>query len=109
MSVVRSAEPEWRAGSIPGVAVKLLRGDRASGASTFLLRVAAGARVPLHDHPGGEELFIIEGDLHVGAAHLRVGDYLYTPPDGKHAASSDGGCVVLVVTPKPVRFVEPRG
>ncbi len=109
MSVVRSAQADWRSVSTPGVAVKLLREDKASGASTFLLRVDAGARVSLHDHPGGEELFIIEGDLRVGAEHLKIGDYLYTPPDGQHAASSEGGCVVLVTTPKPVRFVQPRG
>jgi anti-sigma factor ChrR (cupin superfamily) len=109
MSVVRSAQAGWRPGSTPGVATKPLRHDTASGASTFLLRVDAGARVPLHDHPGGEELFVIDGDLQVGGDHLKAGDYLYTPPDGRHSASSDGGCVVLVTTPKPVRFVEPRG
>ena len=33
--------------------------------------------------------------------HLKPGDYLYTPPDGKHDAASDGGCVFLVTLPKP--------
>lgn len=107
MSVVRSAQAEWRALSTPGVAVKRLRADEATGASTFLLRVDAGARVPLHDHPGGEELFVLEGDLRVGADLLRAGDYLYTPSDGRHAASSERGCVVLVTLPKPVRVLEP--
>jgi anti-sigma factor ChrR (cupin superfamily) len=107
MSVVRSAQTDWRTVSTPGVAVKRLRADEATGASTFLLRVDAGARVPLHDHPGGEELFVLEGDFRVGADHLKAGDYLYTPPDGRHDASSERGCVVLVTTPKLVRFVEP--
>ena len=44
MRVVRSAQADWRSVSTPGVAVKLLREDKASGASTFLLRVDAGAR-----------------------------------------------------------------
>jgi anti-sigma factor ChrR (cupin superfamily) len=109
MAVVRSAQEDWRAVSTVGVAVKRLRDDKSSGASTFLLRVEAGGRVPMHDHPGGEELFVIEGDLRVGGDHLKAGDYLYTPPSGKHAASSEGGCVVLVTTPKPVRFVGPHG
>jgi anti-sigma factor ChrR (cupin superfamily) len=108
MSVVRSAQAGWRTGSTPGVAVKLLRDDKPTGASTFLLRLDPGALVPLHDHPGGEELFVIEGDLCVGADRLEVGDYLYTPPDGRHAASSQAGCVVLVTTPKPVRILEAR-
>ena len=109
MGVVRSAQSGRRTVSTVGVAVNPLRDDKASGASTFLLRVDAGARVPLHDHPGSEEIFVIEGDLRVGGDQLQAGDYLYTPPDGKHAASSEGGCVVLMTTPKPVRFVEPRG
>ena len=109
MGVVRSAQVDWRSAATAGVAVKRLRDDKTSGASTFLLRVDAGARVPLHDHPGGEELFVIEGDLKVGGDHLKSGDYLYTPPDGRHSASSEGGCVVLVTIPKPVRFVEPHG
>ena len=100
---------DWRSVATPGVAVKRLRDDKVSGASTFLLSVDAGARVPLHDHPGGEELFVIEGGLTVGGDHLKAGDYLYTPPGGKHSASSEAGCIVLVTIPKPVRFVEPNG
>jgi anti-sigma factor ChrR (cupin superfamily) len=108
MSVVRSTQADWRTVSTPGVAVKRLRVDEATGASTFLLRVDAGARVPLHDHPGGEELYVLEGDFRVAGDHLTAGDYLYTPPDRRHAASSDGGCIVLVTLPKPVRFIEPQ-
>ena len=67
MGVVRSGQAGWRAGSTPG------------------------ALVPLHDHPGSEEL-----------------DYLYTPPDGRHAASALAGGVVLVTTPKPVRMLDAR-
>jgi anti-sigma factor ChrR (cupin superfamily) len=109
MSVVRSAQAGWRVGATPGVAVKPLRDDRITGASTFLLRVDAGARVPLHEHPGGEELFIIQGDLRVDDVHLETGDYLYTPPEARHAAASQRGCVVLVTIPKPVRVLESRG
>ena len=109
MSVVRSDGTDWRTLATPGVAIKLLRDDRATGASTFLLRFDAGARFPLHDHPGGEEVFVLEGDLQIGGDRLRAGDYLYTPPDGKHSVSSEGGCVLLATTPKPVRILEPRG
>ena len=65
MSVVRSARASGRTGATPGIAVKSLRDDRTSGAPTFSLRVDADARVPQHDHPGGEELFVIQGDLQI--------------------------------------------
>jgi len=32
-------------------------------------------------------------------------DYLYTAPDGKHAASSRNGCLVLVITPERIEVL----
>src|SRR5947209_20630359 len=108
MSVMRGDGSEWRTLPTPGVAIKVLRRDTTTGAATFLLRFDAGARFPLHDHPGGEEVFVVEGDLRVGADRLTAGDYLYTPPSGKHAVASEGGCVLLVSAPQPVRILQPR-
>jgi quercetin dioxygenase-like cupin family protein len=100
--MVRGSATEWKASKVAGVSVKVLRRDTETGASTALVRLEAGAKFPAHDHPAGEEVFVIEGDVQIGGERLRAGDYLYTPPSGKHAASSDGGCVFLVTLPKPV-------
>ena len=81
-TVVRGDEAAWRALPTPGV-------------STFLLRFAAGAHFPAHNHPGGEQVFVLEGDLQIGRERLRAGDYLYTPPNGKHAVSTEAGCLLL--------------
>jgi len=105
VTLVRGATTEWRPSRTPGVAVKTLRHDKTTGESSFLLKLDAGARVPAHDHPAGEELYVLEGDFQVGPDKLGPGDYLYTPPDGVHAASSRTGCLVLVVLPKPVRIL----
>jgi quercetin dioxygenase-like cupin family protein len=102
---VRSGEAGWRASTIAGVSAKLLRQNRETGESTALVRFEAGLRFPAHNHPGGEEIFVIEGDLRVGAERLGAGDYLYTPPDGKHAASTQGGCLLLVTLPKPIEIL----
>jgi quercetin dioxygenase-like cupin family protein len=104
--VVRSGAAAWRAVALPGVSVKVLRRNEQTGESTTLVRFEAGTHVPAHNHPGGEEVFVVEGDLEIGPDLLGPGDYLYTPPDGKHAASSEGGCVFLVTLPKPVEFPE---
>jgi quercetin dioxygenase-like cupin family protein len=103
--VVRSEGLPWRALPIPGVSVRALRRDAESGESTTIVRFDAGVRFPAHDHPGGEEILVLEGDLRVGPDLLHPGDYLYTPPNGKHAASSEGGCTFLVTLPQPVRFL----
>ena len=103
--MVRSAETAWRALPVAGASVKVLRADKDTGESTVLIRFEAGTRFPAHNHPGGEEVFVLEGDLEIGRDRLKAGDYLYTPPDGKHAASSERGCLFLVILPKPVEIL----
>jgi quercetin dioxygenase-like cupin family protein len=98
-----STTGEWRPSKVAaGVSIKMLRNDKDSGESASLVRLEPGASVPAHDHPAGEEVFVLEGDVRIGRHHLKTGDYLYTPPDAKHAAASEGGCVFLVTLPKPV-------
>jgi anti-sigma factor ChrR (cupin superfamily) len=108
--LVRSYQAEWRPLAEPGVSgvfVKTLRFDKETQrAPTILLKFEAGASYPAHNHPGGEEVFVIEGDLKVGKDHLRAGDYLYTPPDGKHAAWSEKGCIALVNVPQQVEILK---
>ena len=107
-SLVSSAGAEWIPGRIAGISVKVLRNDKASGESSSLVRFAPGAAIPAHDHPGGEEVFVLEGDVRIGRHRMKAGDYLYTPPGVIHAASSEGGCVFLVTLPKPVVVVKER-
>lgn len=92
--LVHSEQIDWRPLSEPGVSgvfVKVLRFDKETRrAPTILLKFDAGATYPAHNHPGGEEVFVLEGDLKLGKDHLYTGDYLYTSPNGKHAARSEG-------------------
>lgn len=108
--LVRSNQIDWQPLAEPGVSGvfgKVLRFDKDTRrASTILLKFDAGATYPAHNHPGGEEVFVLEGDLKLGKDHLYAGDYLYTPPNGKHAARSEGGCVVLVNVPEEVEILK---
>ena len=104
-TVVRSGEGAWRALSVPGISIRVLRDDKDTGESTALLRFEAGTRFPAHDHPGGEQIFVLEGDLQIGRDRLRAGDYLSTPPNGRHAASSEHGCLIRVTLPKPIEII----
>lgn len=104
--LVRSAEIDWKLLEEPGVKgvfVKVLRYDEAARrAPTILLKFNPGAIYPGHTHPGGEEVFVLEGDVRLGRDELRRGDYLYTAPGNKHAVLSKGGCVILVNVPEEV-------
>ena len=108
--VARTGAMPWRMLDEPGVSgisVKVLRYDPArKRAPTILLKFEAGSSYPAHNHPGGEEVFVLEGDIRFGKDLLRAGDYLYTPPGGKHAASSEGGCVLLVNIPQEVEILK---
>ena len=110
--LTRGNEIDWRPLAEPGVSgvfVKVLRFDKETRrAPTILLKFEAGATYPAHNHPGGEEIFVIEGDLKLGKDHLYAGDYLYTSPNGKHAVRSVSGCVVLVSVPEEVEILRVR-
>lgn len=107
--LVRSNAVEWQRLAEPGISgvwVKVLRFDEAAGrAPTILLKFAAGSRYPAHNHPGGEEIFVLEGDITLGPDHLEAGDYLYTAPNNVHAVHSKSGCVVLVNVPQEVEVL----
>jgi quercetin dioxygenase-like cupin family protein len=103
--VVRTATAAWKPSAVAGVSVKALRRDTATGASTSLVRFEPGTKFPAHNHPAGEEVFVVEGDFTIGPHRLTAGDYLYTPPNEKHAASTEHGCLIIVTLPKPVEIL----
>ena len=100
----RAPEGEWKP-VWDGVSVKVLRSDTTTGASSVLLRFEAGATFPVHNHPGGEEVYVLDGEVRLGDDVLKAGDYLYTSPGGKHPASSESGCLILVITPKGIEVL----
>jgi anti-sigma factor ChrR (cupin superfamily) len=94
---------------VSGVFVKSLLFDEATNRSpTILLKFEAGAKYPLHNHPAGEEVFVLEGDIHLGKDHLFAGDYLFTAPNNLHAVRTDSGCVVLLKAQEEVEIIEKR-
>jgi anti-sigma factor ChrR (cupin superfamily) len=106
--IIRTRTNEWtplvEAGvDTTGISVMPLRVDRATGrAPTFLLRFQPGATYPNHDHPGGEEIFILQGSCVIEGAELNAGDYLYTPPGLKHSVRTETGCTMLFQVPEEV-------
>ena len=89
-----------------GIYVKVLRFDEATQRPpTFLLKFDAGASYPNHNHPGGEEVYVIEGEVRFGSKQLNKGDYLYTPPNATHSVFSRTGCTLLFVVPEEVEIL----
>jgi quercetin dioxygenase-like cupin family protein len=110
--LVKTNQIEWKPlneEGVSGVFVKSLLFDEETNRSpTILLKFEAGAKYPLHNHPAGEEVFVLEGDIHLGKDHLVSGDYLFTAPNNLHAVRTDGGCVVLLKAPQEVEIIKKR-
>lgn len=49
-----------------------------------MVRLPAGTDGPMHNHPGGEEIFIIEGSFHDDFGRYGAGTWLRFPPGSEH-------------------------
>ncbi|WP_276501692.1 dimethylsulfonioproprionate lyase family protein [Terrimonas pollutisoli] len=88
-----------------GIYVKILRFDeQQKRPPSILLKFGPGAKYPYHNHPGGEELFVLSGTCRVNETELNAGDYLYTPPGFKHSVQSDPGCELMLIIPEEVEI-----
>lgn len=110
--LIKTNEIEWiplHEEGILGIYVKSLLYDSDTKRSpTMLLKFDAGATYPLHNHPGGEEIFVLEGDIKLGKDELTAGDYLFTAVNHKHRVSTKNGCMVLLKAPQEVEIIEKR-
>lgn len=70
---LRANEGEWISLD-EHVQIRVLSRDVEAGMQTALLRVAAGGRYPAHRHAQEEEFIVLEGECHIGAHRLGMGD-----------------------------------
>ena len=88
----------WLPSGVPGVDLCQLWLDATNERQTILIRMAAGAELPHHEHGGKEECYVIRGDLHDGDLLLRTGDYIRFELGTRHSISSRDGCLLLVTS-----------
>ena len=95
--VVNSAEQDWVASPMPGVWRKpLAREEAERGHATSIVRYDPGSRFSAHDHPGGEEILVLEGVFSDETGDYPAGTYFRNPIGFRHAPFSEEGCVLLV-------------
>lgn len=96
----------WQPTRFPGIEMKVLLKDEASGLLTALFRWAPGARLPLHEHVDIEQSFVLDGSFSDHQGTCRKGDYVWRPAGSRHEAWSDEGCVLLAFFLRPNRFLD---
>lgn len=109
--ITKSSQKEWqplieKGVHYRGIFVKSLRYDEENNRSTtILLKFEPGAAYPYHNHPAGEELFVMSGEAVIENRILSEGDYLYTPANFKHSVSTEKGCTILFMVPQEVEIL----
>lgn len=87
---------DWRR-MRPGVALKVLQRDDASGMASYLVRYDPGARVDRHPQGSVEECMLVRGDLRIDDVDMRPGDWQVALPGGEHGPlTTVGGALVFV-------------
>ena len=95
--VIDTATRDWVASPLAGVWRKpLAREDAERGHATSIVRYEPGASFSAHDHPGGEEILVLEGTFSDETGNYPAGTYFRNPEGFRHAPFSEAGCVLLV-------------
>ena len=97
VTVATGAMP-WTPSPSPGVWRKRVHrvGPAESGQVTSVVRYDAGSQFPVHEHPEGEEILVLEGIFTDERGDWPAGSYLLNPEGFRHAPSSREGCVIFV-------------
>ncbi len=104
----------WQATRYPGIEVKTLLFDRASGLASSLMRMAPGSELPEHEHVLIEQTWVIEGHLvdRTGpdeGIECKAGQFVWRPAGSRHSAWSPQGGLMLAFFQIPNKFFDAQG
>lgn len=89
---------EWSAGRFAGLEQKLLYQHPDWPEVVRLIRAQPGCQVPMHGHPDGEEVYVLEGEVRDENYHCRAGTWLRQPVGSAHSVVSESGVLAYVKT-----------
>lgn len=88
---------QWVASPQDGVErVMLDRVGAEKARATSIVRYAPHSSFPRHQHPGGEEILVLDGTFSEGGLDYPAGWYLRNPPGSSHQPSSGEGAIIFV-------------
>ena len=105
---VLACEGGWQEAG-DGILFKPLHMDKTTGIATSLVRMPPGAALPVHQHLGVEQFFIIEGDCYVAGQQLGPGDYHRAEAGTIHETTyTVGGTLLLLIAPEHYEVLDAR-
>jgi anti-sigma factor ChrR (cupin superfamily) len=95
-----AADGEWLPHPVPGIRMRVLSVNKATGYAMLLLDAAPGTRFPPHHHGGAEECYVLSGSVETCNRRMTAGDFLHADADTDHGdLRTDEGARVLLVVP----------
>ncbi len=86
----------WHPGLVDGLSVMPLHSWKTENVA--LVKWAPGTLFNRHGHPGGEEIFVLDGTFEDDAGSYPKGAWLRNPPGSAHTPFSTEGCTIFVKT-----------
>ena len=94
--IVDTNASEWQPVGDTGLARIMLFDDDRFPDKTWLTRMAPGAVVPYHDHPDGEEIYVLEGTMSDEHGRYDAGHWYRSPPGSAHEVTAETEVVIYV-------------
>ena len=83
--------------TISGMSWHKISYDKNTGAGSYILKMAPGARSLKHKHQNYEEFYVLEGELiDEDNTTFGKGDFISYKPGSQHSSFSKKGCLLLV-------------
>jgi anti-sigma factor ChrR (cupin superfamily) len=95
----------WKPTPTPGIDMKILLEDKATGLLTALFRWAPGTALDLHEHVEIEQTYVLEGSLIDEEGEVTAGNYVWRPKGNRHNARSPNGALVISFFLRPNIFL----
>jgi anti-sigma factor ChrR (cupin superfamily) len=105
--VLDTTAATWVPGLVPGLEVMPLHAFGSENVA--LVRWAPGTIFQPHGHPGGEEIYVLEGQLEDEHGRYSAGTWLRNPPGSAHHPASRQGCTIWVKTGHLPHTLGPQG
>jgi anti-sigma factor ChrR (cupin superfamily) len=94
--VVDTTTAPWLDTPAEGISYQELYGEPGHPERIVHVRMAPGTKSPEHDHPGGEEVFVLEGSCSDRFGHYETGTWVRFPPGSRHHFRTEEGCRLYV-------------
>lgn len=93
---INTTQARWLAGMVEGLSVCPLYTQSGYAETMALVRWQPNTYFPRHTHPGGEEIFVIEGTFEDEHGVYPAGSWIRSPHMSTHTPFSKSGCLIYV-------------